>query len=158
MFRLLKTFVAGADLPVVRSNGRGSNVETKAQLPSGVDGNQPDKEGTHPNIGVPIVGQLNIFLLQEEILSKLNSKQPVRKKAPQMNQNQSQNQTALDEQSNYYEAATKCFKIVEAPEKGRYAVATSDLDAGTLVLQVGVVVISMKITIHIYNSVQLRIK
>ena len=155
MFRLLKTFVAGADLPVVGPNGRGSNVDTKAQLPSGVDEYQPDKEGTNPNIEVPIVGQLNIFL-QEEILSKLNSKQPVRKKAPQMNQNQSQNQTALDEESDYYEAATKCFKIVEAPEKGRYAVATSDLDAGTLVLQV--VVISMKITIHIYNSVQLRIQ
>ena len=123
-------------------------METKAQLPSGVDGNQPDKEGTNPNIGAPIVGQLNIFLLQEEILSKLNSKQPVRKKAPQMNQNQSQKQIALDEQSDYYEAATKCFKIVEAPEKGRYAVATSDLDAGTLVLQV--VVISMKTRIRIY--------
>ena len=155
MFRLLKTFVAGADLPFVGPNGRGSNVETKAQLPSGVDGNQPDKEGTNRNIGA-IVGQLNIFLLQEEILSKLNSKQPVRKKAPQMNQNQSQKQIALDEQSDYYEAATKCFKIEEAAGKGRYAVATSDLDAGTLVLQV--VVISMKITIHIYNSVQLRIK
>ena len=59
-------------------------------------------------------------------------------------QSQSQNQIALNEQSDYYEAATKRFKIVSAPEKGRYAVATSDLDAGTLVLQV--VVISM--TMH----------
>merc|ERR1719507_507346 len=72
---------------------------------------------------------------KEDILSKLNSRQPVRKKAPQMNKSQSQNQIALDEQSDYYEAATNCFKIVEAPGKGRYAVATSDLDAGTLVLQ-----------------------
>ena len=49
----------------------------------------------------------------------------------------------LDEQSNHYEAASKCFKIVSAPEKGRYAVATSDLKPGNIVLQVALVVILM---------------
>ena len=78
------------------------------------------------------------FLLQEEILSKLNSRQPVRKTAPQiMDQHQSQPQSQMDEQSDYYEAATKYFKIVSAPKKGRYAIATSDLEPGTIVLQVG---------------------
>ena len=57
-------------------------------------------------------------------------------------QNQPQSQIPVDEQSDYYEAATKCFKIVSTSEKGRYAVATSDLNVGTLVLQV--VVISLK--------------
>ena len=83
--------------------------------------------------------QLKIFILQAEILSKLSSRQPVRKKAPQiMDQHlcQPQSQIPLDEQSDYYEAASKCFKIVSAAEKGRYAVATSDLKPGTIVLQV----------------------
>ena len=88
-----------------------------------------------------IVAQLNVFFfLQEEILSKLNSRQPVRKKAPQiMDQHLRlpQSQIPLDEQSDYYEAATKYFKIVSDPKKGRYAIATSDLEPGTIVLKVG---------------------
>ena len=63
---------------------------------------------------------------------------------------QPQSHTPLDEQSDYYEAGTKCFKIVSAPEKGRYAVATSHLDPGTIVLQVvGISMIIM--TMHIYS-------
>ena len=83
--------------------------------------------------------QLKVFILQAEILSNLSSRQPVRKKASQiMDQHlcQPQSQIPLDEQSDYYEAAAKCFKIVSAAEKGRYAVATSDLKPGTIVLQV----------------------
>ena len=52
-------------------------------------------------------------------------------------QSQPQSQIPLDEQSDYYEAATKYFKIVSDPKKGRYAIATSDLEPGTIVLKVG---------------------
>ena len=79
---------------------------------------------------------------QEEILSKLNTtRQSVKKKDPQFtkeHQSPTENLIPLDEQSDYYEAAAKSFKIVSAPEKGRYAVATSDLDPGTILLQVAV--------------------
>ena len=91
---------------------------------------------TFNNDGCPALKHKpKFFILQAEILSKLNSRQPVRKKAPQI-MDQPQSHIPLDEQSDYYEAAAKCFKIVSAPEKGRYAVATSDLDPGTIVLQV----------------------
>ena len=63
-----------------------------------------------------------------------------------MGQHQSQPQSQMDEQSDYYEAATKYFKIVSDPEKGRYAIATSDLEPGTIVLQVVVISMEMMIT------------
>ena len=87
---------------------------------------------------------------QEEILSKLNTRQSVKKKDHQFtNEHQSPTQKLipLDEQSDYYEAAAKSFKIVSAPEKGRYAVATSDLVPGTLLLQVADISMEMMITL-----------
>ena len=85
----------------------------------------------------------------------------MKKKPPQSRDKCSSQEIPEEEKSEFYEAAAKHFKVcdqhlqnsnvhfkilndqllqkvVSSPGKGRYAVATSDLEPGTVVLQVNV--------------------